>query len=283
MSRPLRIQAAGLTYHVTARGNGRMVIFRDDIDRSRFLEVLATVVEEKGLVCHSYCEMYTHVHLLVTTMQPNISSAIKSLNGDYAQWWNHRHGHVGHVFQGRFHAQIVQDDSYLLTAANYIVRNPMRGRLVESPEQWEWSSYRATAGLGPVPAFLSPQLIWEYMGGGSQAPLRYREFVNAAPAQKLSRLPILGDDQFVQRFSTWRTNAGREVPARDRVVRPPLEDLCVDVTTRPGRDRAVLLARSAGYRVAEIARQLGVHESTVRRVTLPVTPHPGGRMRGIQT
>jgi len=104
MARPLRINAPGLTYHVTARGNGRQDIYCDEADRATFLEQLAAVVEDYRIRCHAYCLMTNHYHLVVRTADANLSRALQHLNGSYAQRWNERHARVGHVFQGRFHA-----------------------------------------------------------------------------------------------------------------------------------------------------------------------------------
>ena len=265
MSRPLRIQAAGLTYHVTSRGNGRMAIFLDDGDRLEFLGVLAKVVRERQLACYAYCLMGNHYHAVVATMNPNLSSAMRQLNGDYASWWNDRHGHVGHVFQGRFNAQIVEDDTYLVTACTYDVLNPVRAGLVEAAGQWRWSSYRATAGLEAVPGFLSPKPLWERLG--SDPANRYRVHVVAALGTKLSRDPILGDPAFVERFTPWRERASKEVPMRERLARPPLRDLFAGENGRPARNKAIAAARAAHYRVTEIAEHLGVQERTIFRVS----------------
>lgn len=121
VARPLRIQAPGLTYHVTSRGNRGMTIYCDDRDREEFLEALARTVELHGLVCHAYCMMGNHYHLVVTTLDANLSKAIKHLNATYAQGWNRRHGVVGHLFQGRFDARIIQEDTYLLTDRKSVV------------------------------------------------------------------------------------------------------------------------------------------------------------------
>ena len=115
MARPLRIQAPGLTYHVMARGVSRTSIYIDDEDRRRFLSILADVVKQYALRCHAYCQMTNHYHLTVTTSEANLSRALHQLNGDYAQWWNWRHDHAGHLFEGRFKDQVVQDDKYHLT------------------------------------------------------------------------------------------------------------------------------------------------------------------------
>jgi len=244
-----------------------MAIYRDDADHTKFLELLTRVVEEKQVVCHAHCLMTNHYHLVATTRAPNLSNTVRQLNGEYARWWNHRHGHVGHVFQGRFKAQVVQDDRYLLTVCRYVVLNPVRAGLVELPEQWAWSSYRATAGLAPVPAFLCPQSVWQYMGPEGEATLLYRQYVSAAePGAQLPPCSVLGDDEFQWRFKAWRESASREVPASERAVRPSLDALFARAVTRSARNEAVAQARTAGYRIREIARYLDVHESTITRM-----------------
>ena len=129
---PCGSKLPGLTYHVTARGTGRMTIYRDDRDRRTFLHLLAAIVAPYRLHCLAYCLMDNHYHLVATTLDANLSRAIKHLNGTYAQWWNHRHGRPGHVFQGRFGAQVIEDDLYLLAACRYVVRNPVRAGVVRT-------------------------------------------------------------------------------------------------------------------------------------------------------
>jgi REP element-mobilizing transposase RayT len=287
MARPLRIQAPGLTYHVTARGNGGMTIYCDDCDRERFLELLACTVESTGVVCHAHCMMTNHYHLVVTTPDANLSKAIKHLNGTYGQWWNRRHGHVGHVFQGRFDARVVQEDVYLLTACRYVVRNPVRGRLVDDPADWLWSSYRPTAGLAPIPAFLRPELLWHMFGASDVAAATrcYREFIGArdADAVKLAAVPILGDPEFVDRFKTWRDRASCEVPLRERRVRPALETLFAGAITRAARGAQTVRAYDLGYSMAEIARHLEVHYCTVSRMISALTRGQTCKLRGCKT
>ena len=104
MARPLRLQVAGGVYHVVSRGNQRQNIFLDDGDRRRFLATLRSVVERLNVLCHAYCLMGNHYHLLLETPDANLSLGIRQLNGVYAQSFNRRHGRVGHLFQG--HGQI---------------------------------------------------------------------------------------------------------------------------------------------------------------------------------
>jgi len=270
MARPLRINGPGLTYHVTARGTGRMPIYRDDHDRLTFLERLAAVVEDYHLECHAYCLMTNHYHLVVRTLDANLSRSLQRLNGPYAQWWNGRHERSGHVFQGRFGAQVIQDDAYLLVACRYVVLNPVRAGLVSGPGDWRWSSYRATAALSPLPRFLSPDALWRCLSDGpaESAVERYRQFVSAdgADQSRLPPSPVVGSVEFVERFQSCRDGASREVPRSERQVRPPLDRLFADAMTRASRDGCAAEAFAIGYRMAEVARFLDVHPSTVSKM-----------------
>jgi len=114
MARPLRLEYEGTVYHITSRGNARASIFLDKDDRSRFLEVLADVVERYGWICHAYCLMTNHYHLLIETPDASLSHGMQLLNGVYTQWFNRRRDRVGHLLQGRFKAILVEKESHLL-------------------------------------------------------------------------------------------------------------------------------------------------------------------------
>jgi REP element-mobilizing transposase RayT len=246
-----------------------MAIYLDDLDRGSFLQQLADVVTAYRLECHAYCLMTNHYHLVVRTLDANISRAIKHLNGPYAQRWNARHARVGHVFQGRFHAQVIQDEIYLLVACRYVVRNPVRAGLVTAPGEWPWSSYCATAALAPAPSFLSPCAVWRCLGNGSpETALRYRHFVTGADAddRPLSDAPVLGDDAFIERFRRQREQASPEVPRCERQARPTLDRLFTGAVTRATRDRRAADAYASGYSMADVARYLQVHPSTVSKM-----------------
>jgi REP-associated tyrosine transposase len=151
-----------------------MCIFLDHEDYRQFVYVLGDVVEGFAIRCWNYCLMPNHYHATLQPTRPNLSVAIRRLNSVYAQWWNRRHERVGHVFQGRFKDQIVDEDAYMLTLSRYVVMNPVRAGLATRPEEWPWGSYRAIAGLGPVPAFLSTTSTLRLFGEGSDAILRER-------------------------------------------------------------------------------------------------------------
>jgi REP element-mobilizing transposase RayT len=179
MARPLRIEFAGALYHVTSRGNERRAIFFSDDDRLAFLGILADVVDRFNWLCHAYCLMTNHYHLLVETADANLSKGMRQLNGVYTQYVNRTHQRVGHLFQGRFKGILVQRDSYLLELARYIVLNPVRAGMVSHPADWPWSSYRGTVGLEEPPAFLTTDWVVSAFGqeraraAGARSPISH--------------------------------------------------------------------------------------------------------------
>ena len=150
MARPLRLEFAGAIYHLTARGNRREDIFEDNVDREVFLSVLEKVCDTYNWVCHAYCLMSNHYHLLIETPDGNLSKGMRQLNGVYTQAHNRKHGRSGHVFQGRYKAIVVEKEAYLLELCRYIVLNPVRAGMVRSAKDWPWSSYRAKREQGQV-------------------------------------------------------------------------------------------------------------------------------------
>ncbi len=280
MARPLRVEYAGAVYHVTSRGNGRQAVFLDDKDRTRFLDVLAKAVKQRGWVVHAYCLMGNHYHLLVETPQANLSLGMRGLNGEYTQAFNRRHGRCGHVFQGRFGAVLLEKQSHLLELCRYVVLNPVRARgmKVHRPEQWHWSSYRATVGLDETPPFLTTDwVLGQYGRGRKQAAEAYKRFVaegllvrgrEVMPAGGLA----IGSEEFLSevRKRIGEKGALKEHPRAQRMVgRPSLKTLFnKEVLADPtARKRAAIEAYAKhGYRLSEIALALGVHYSTVSRI-----------------
>jgi putative transposase len=179
MSRPLRLEYAGAFWHVTARGNERREIFRDDDDRLEFLRVLGRAVTLFRWRLHAYVLMGNHYHLLVETPEPTLSCGMRQLNGLYTQGFNRRHRRVGHLFQGRFKAILVEKEAHLLELARYVVLNPVRASVARSAAAWPWSSYRATAGIEKAPPWLEIRTTLNAFGvARARAVAKYREFVS---------------------------------------------------------------------------------------------------------
>jgi putative transposase len=183
MPRKPRRQESGLTYHVFAKAIRDEPIYRDRFDRQEFLRLLRDTVRAFSWVCHAYCEMTTHYHLLVTTPEPNIAAGMQTLNSRHAEYVNRRYDHCGHLFRGRYGAVVVQSESHFLVEFRYLVRNPVRAGICVEAEQWPWSSYRATLGLEHQPDFVtSDPTLTLFSNSRATARLRLREFVNDAAA-----------------------------------------------------------------------------------------------------
>ena len=154
MARPLRIEYAGATYHVLARGNQGRAIYRDDQDRRRFLETLGEACAKAGWRIHAYVLMGNHYHLLLETPEANLVAGMKWLQGTYTQRYNGRHQLRGHLFQGRYKSVPVETENagYLETVSTYIHLNPARAGLLrigrDKLKQYQWSSYRWYVGGG---------------------------------------------------------------------------------------------------------------------------------------
>lgn len=283
MARPLRLEYAGALYHSTARGNARQDIFLDDEDRRRFLGVLERVVSRFHLVLHAYCLMSNHFHLLVETPEANLSSAMRQLNGVYTQAFNRRHNRVGHVLQGRFKAIVVERDSYLLELARYVVLNPVRARLTRKPETYAWSSYRATAGLTPVPPCLTVEWVLAQFGQQRAAAERkYRAFVAAgigqdAPWEQVRGQVLLGREAFVEGLLSHLQDkqALTEIPRAQRFAARPTLSQLFSVRLRGSRAQRDAVIRRAylehGYSLSEIGRAAGMHYSTISRIVSAAT------------
>ena len=135
-----QISATGI-YHVIARGVNRQKIFLDDNDCHRYLITLEQIIREEGCVLLGYCLMVNHLHLLISACSGEILSRVmKRLGISYAWWFNWKYERSGHVFQGRFRSECVEDDSYLLTVIRYIHKNPVKAGVVRKAEHYKWSS-----------------------------------------------------------------------------------------------------------------------------------------------
>jgi putative transposase len=267
MARPLRIEYPGAVYHVTSRGNARQDVFLDDEDRLKFLEVLRQVVDRFNWLCHAYCLMPNHYHLLIETIDPTLSRGMRQLNGVYTQAFNRRHTRVGHVFQGRFKAILVEKEVYLLELSRYVVLNPVRAHIARAARDWRWSSYRATAGLVDRPLFLTTDWLLAQFGRGvTQAQTAYRRFVSegspASPLEHVRGQIYLGSDAFIDSLPASDKRL-LEVPRQQRLVnRPKLESIfAADQNT----ETVYRAYRNHGYTQREVAQHLGVHYATISR------------------
>ncbi|HWL32804.1 MAG TPA: transposase [Gaiellaceae bacterium] len=266
MARPLRVEFEHAVYHAIARGNERAAIFRDDADRRWLLSDLDRVVERYGWICHAYCLMGNHFHLLIETPNANLSIGMRQLNGVYAARFNRRHDRVGHLFEGRFKAYLVEKDAYGLGVARYVVLNPVRARLCRHPSEWRWSSYRATAGLEPPHKLLTIDWLLDQLSRDrTRAHARYTAFVESALHDTPLPDPLgelyVGTQQFAGERHPPPPYSPEVNSRQQRATRPSLDQLF----SSGSDDEIGVAVHRHGYRLAEVARHLRIHPSTVTR------------------
>ena len=276
MARPLRLEFPEAVYHVTSRGNARQNIFADDADRQRFLSILSSTIHRYNWVCHAYCLMDNHYHLLLETPDPNLSAGMRQLNGIYTQAFNRQHDRVGHVFQGRYKAILVEKDAHLLELCRYIVLNPVAAGIAAQPEAWPWSSYRGTVNAKEAVDFLTTTwLLGQFSRNRAKARVQYQRFV----AEGLQSEPLwntlhgrsfLGGAEFAGKLNDLLKEGQQapEIPRKQRYpARPPLDELFTAYDNKTERDHRVVEAHIAhGYLLREIAEYLDIHYTTVSKI-----------------
>jgi putative transposase len=280
MARPLRIEFSGAVYHVTSRGDRGEPIFLSDSDRLAFLRTLARACERFDASVMAYCLMGNHYHVIVQTRQANLSLVMRHLNGVYTQGFNARHGQVGHLFQGRFHAVLVDRDAYLLEACRYVDLNPVRAGVVERPDAWPWSSHLALVGRASPPAWLDTTGLAALILGRNvdcaadltTAWQRYAEWVAAGRDLRLWERALrqqifLGDETFVAtmlaRAASHRLTS-TDIPRHQRRPMRTLDEWLAD---EGPTDDALLGAYRQGHcSMREMGRALGMTTSRVSRL-----------------
>ena len=272
MARPLRIEYAGALYHVTSRGDRREDIYHDDEDRLIWLQVFSQVCSRFNWRCHAWCLMDNHYHILIETIEGNLSQGMRQLNGVYTQKSNRKHSRVGHVFQGRYKAIVVQKDSYLLELVRYIVLNPVLAKMVNGLNDWPWSSYSSMVGESESPEWLEADWILSTFAEKRQVAIaKYIDFVRAGielPSiwNMLKFQIYLGDDDFIDRLQNklkdFNDKNLREVNRiQRRSLTKSLQWYGEQVSCR--KEAMALAYASGGYSMKEIADAFNVHYSTV--------------------
>ncbi|MBI4190153.1 MAG: transposase [Betaproteobacteria bacterium] len=273
MSRPLRLEFEGALYHVTSRGDRREPIFEDDADREAWLVVVGQGLERFDATAFAYCLMGNHFHLVVQTRQPNLSRLMRQINGVYTQRYNRRHAKVGHLFQGRFKAVVVDEEAYFLEVCRYVDLNPVRAKMAKRPQDWPWSSYRAHTGRVTSPAWLDSPALHRRLA--PRAPRRdgpdaYARFVAQGRGVKLwdealAGQIFLGGEAFVKRMQARiGVVSEHEIP---RAQRRPAARALEQYFKGAQRDVAIMRAYlDGGHTQTAIARATGLSVSRISRL-----------------
>jgi len=226
--------------------------------------------------------MNNHYHLVIETPDGNLSKGMRGLNGVYTQAFNRRHHRVGHLFQGRFKAILVQKESHYLEVCRYVVLNAVRAKTVKHPGKWPWSSYRATCGAGPVVGCLTVDELLSHFGTRrAPAQEKYRQYVAEGIAgttiwENLEAQSLLGMEGFADALRAHVSGKERlrEIPKGQRLIgRSSLKKLFDKAgKEKATRDRLIVQAvRQHGYSQMEVARHLKLHYSTVSRLIKSLT------------
>lgn len=237
------------------------------------MALLEEVCTRFNWVCHAYCLMTNHYHLVIETPEGNLAQGMRQLNGVYTQWVNRTHGRVGHVFQGRYKAILVEKDSYLLELARYVVLNPVRAGMVADVGDWPWSSFQAMIGQVSSPAWLQTGwLLGQFSQQQRRAVSGYVDFVRAGVGlpsiwDNLHGQIYLGGAEFIARMQSTLVSdkSLEEIPrAQRRPLAKSLQHYRMQYADNPATGMA-LAYLSGDYPMKAIAQEFGVHYTTVSR------------------
>lgn len=265
MGRPLRLEFEGALYHITARGNERREIFRDDDDQIAMLEIISGAIKRYNLRVYAYVLMSNHYHMLLETVEANLIKVMHDIQTAYTQKFNHRHRRIGHLFQGRYKSILVDKDAYLLELSRYIHLNPVRAGIVKLPQDYRWSSYRRYMGE-KVDSWVDVDWLlgWFEEGNTKRASETYRAFVEDGMEQSkgevfkdmwggfvLGRVDYIKEIKGRMKEKVISVEMPREI---NRFVGPRLEDIAQEVTRRFGVDKEELKQKRKGnFEAAKVA------------------------------
>jgi len=286
MARPLRINYSGAFYHVTSRGNERKNVFKSKRDREKFFEYLESATQRYDAVIHAFCLMDNHYHLLIETPSGNLPQIMRHINGAYTTYFNVKRTRCGHLFQGRYKAILVEIDEYAKELSRYIHLNPVRAKIVNTPEEYEWSSYQFYIGVQKPPAWLYRDFILGYFGGKvSIAQKGYHNFVGAmvnekydSPLDEVVSSTLLGSPGFItfikDRFLSGK-KPDKNLPAlKELVEKASMQDIFDEVESVFGKEPALgrnvkmfLSHRYTGENLKDIGAHFGIGESGVSQAS----------------
>jgi REP element-mobilizing transposase RayT len=263
MARPLRIEFPHAYYHVTCRGNDRRSIYRDDRDRELFLEKLRISLDVYQVILHAYVLMGNHFHMIVETPRANLSEFMRHFNIGYTTAFNRRHRRVGHLYQGRYKAIVVQKDSYLAELSRYVHLNPVRikphkGKAVSEQrrflERYKWSSLPGYWDPSKRHGWMNYQEVLAESGGTAG---RYREFIDdglregyETPWEEVTGQVVLAREDFIAQLGKQVSLGGsrREQPSVKAFGTVGAEEILTIVSRHLKVKRAELAKRRTAFR-----------------------------------
>ena len=256
MARKPRLHVPGGLYHIVLRGNARQNVFFLPADRTALYALLADGVTRFGYRVHAFCLMTNHLHLALQAGEESLSSGMQNLSFRYTRYLNARRGRVGHVFQGRFKAYLVDQDRYGLALVRYLHLNPVRAKMVRQVEAYRWSSHRAYLGEEALPWLTTDWVLGQFAPGVREARVRFAEFVQVARSEghvdtfyggtEDSR--VVGEEDFLKKV----------LPKRTPGTKPPsLSTIVAYVCRRASMSEAALKAPGKGRPQAHARAMIG--------------------------
>lgn len=286
MARQLRIEFPGAFYHVTARGNERKAVFKSIKDREQFFSYLESASNRYGAIIHAYCLMDNHYHILIETPLGNLSKIMQHINSAYTTYFNIKRDRSGHLFQGRYKSILVEVDEYAKELSRYIHLNPVRAKMVKTPEEYQWSSYSYYADKRKAPEWLYRDFILGYFGKRlSTSQRNYRKFVHSlvgevydSPFTDVIYSVILGSQEYAQEIKDTflkKKPQDRELPSLLELVdRPDIDiiskivDSVIQTDDRLAKQiKLYFCHRYSGLKLKEIGKYFGIGESGVSQTS----------------
>jgi REP-associated tyrosine transposase len=283
MARKPRIHCAGAVYHVLLRGNAGQQIFFETADYLRFLRFMGEGIEKYICRVHAFCLMPNHIHMAIQVGDTPLSRIMQNLCFRYTQWMNRRRDRVGHLFQGRYKAVLVDANSYLLELVRYIHLNPVRAGMVKSPEAYLWSSHLSYLGERKLPWLTIDWVLSRFSSSRGEPGDQYQEFVHSESeggqgiefhrGTKGERR-VLGENSFIEEVFRRARQERKKTPSMGEVIRRVCQHYGVEEKelSAAGKNRRVSLVRgviawlileSGGLTLAELSKRLNRDISTL--------------------
>jgi len=287
MARQLRIEYPGAFYHVTSRGNQKQPVFFSPWDKARFLDCLDEAHEKLDALVHSYCLMENHYHLMLETRQANLSKIMHVINTSFTVYLNKRYKRVGHLFQGRYKAVLIEAETYAQELSRYIHLNALRAGIVKRPEDHPWSSLREYLGQREPPRWLETSFVLGLFGDDTDdARLQYAGFISSALNTNIPNPfknknggspAILGSKGFLERIKETYLRGkapNREFPLlRQYKEKPALERIQAEIvkafgsTDKLSRNATIYLThKKTDYKLSEIGFFFGLSQSGIAKI-----------------
>ena len=229
MSRPLRIEYEGAYYHVMNRGLPGQSTFIHEKDYRHFIYFLEDIHRRWSAEIYSFCCMSNHYHLVLQTSEGNLSRIMRHINSLYTQEFNRAHQREGPLFRGRYKAQVVDAESYLLEVVRYVHLNPVRAGMVAEAAEYPCSSHRMyLMDKEQQPQWINTREVLEYYSSRQSFDDYVSEGDGVALLKKMKlkrKKPILGDKTFIKRIM----KGIRKSPEHSRLESTPQFQNCDDI------------------------------------------------------